>query len=95
MNDPFCQRKFNVNMYEALIKSRTILKFRHTFFQKGLKKRACPGKRGLLVTLRTGYPFDSYVFHCLIGGGGELVGAILVISLREKYEVWRESVCLG
>ena len=32
------QRKFNVNMYEALIKSRTIIKFRHTFF-KSVSKR--------------------------------------------------------
>ena len=49
------QSKFNVNMYEALIKSQTILKFRKT----------------------------------------NLVGAILVISLCEKYEVWRVSVCMG
>ena len=32
------QLKFNVNIYEALIKSRTILKFRHTFF-KSVSKR--------------------------------------------------------
>ena len=30
-------------------------------FLKCLKKRAFPGKRGSLVTLRTGNPFDSYL----------------------------------